>query len=118
MSASRGDRESDLVLTGKDLDRAIAILTETEKKMQNVFSGVGKSDISDLIERMMTFLLTSKTTEVPIFQIASYFRSDMDKLTMDRVFATLESMNFCKVCHRPGADDYVKVVGKMEGGIP
>ena len=117
MSAARGDRDMDLVLTGSDLDRAVAILTETEKKMQSVFSGVGRSDISDLIEKMMSFLLMSKTSEVPVFQIASHFRSDMDKLTMDRVFATLEAMNFCRVCHRPGADDYVKVLGRIEDGI-
>ena len=117
MSASRGDRDVDLVLTGDDLSRAITVLTKTEENMQGVFRGVGRSDIADLIERGMSFLLMSKTSEVPVYQFANYFKSDMDKFAMDRVFDTLEAMNFCRICHVPGGNDYIKILGRIKENL-
>ena len=112
MCASKGDEKSQMVLTETDLNRAIHVLEQAELKMQNVFSGVGKSDIAELLHRMMMMLGTSTTSEIPIWQIAQHFKGDMDKFTMERIFQTLEVMNFCKVICKPGADDYVKVLGK------
>ncbi len=37
-------------------------------------------------------------------------KGDMDKLTMDRVFGTLEAMKFAKIIHKPQADDVLKVL--------
>jgi len=90
MCASKGDEKSQMVLTETDLNRAIVTLEQAELKMQNVFSGVGKSDIAELLHRMMMMLGSSPTSEIPIWQIAQHFKGDMDKFTMDRIFQTLE----------------------------
>ncbi len=111
MAASSGkNRENQMVLTGDDISKAIEALEGAEQRMQNVFRGVGRSDVADVMNRMMVYLLASRTSEVPIYQIARDFQNDMDKFTMDRVFATLETMKFMKVCNKPGADDYVKII--------
>jgi hypothetical protein len=110
MSVSRGSDENQMVLTTGDIERASAILEEAELKMQGVFSGVGKSDIADILQRTITFLKMSKTSEVPVWQLAQHFKGDMDKLTMDRVFGTLDAMKFAKIIHKPQADDVVKIL--------
>lgn len=109
LSASRGDREEHMCLTSDDIAKAISVLEKAEEKMQNVFSGVGRSDIAGILDRVMVFLLTSKTNEVPVWQVATYFKNDMDKLTMDNVFNTLEAMDLCNIVHRPGEGDYVVI---------
>jgi hypothetical protein len=58
----------------------------------------------------MAFLKSSKTSEVPVWQLAQRFKNDMDKITLDRVLATMEVMNIAKVIHRPQADDVIKVL--------
>ena len=110
MAASSGERGGAMILTKNDIDRAITTLEQAELKMQSVFRGVGKSDISEILNRMMAYLLSSATSEVPVWQIATHFSNDMDKFTMDRVFATLEAMKFARICNKPGADDYVKIL--------
>lgn len=113
MAASRGVGDQ-MTLTRNDIERAILVLEEAELKMQNVFSGVGKSDISDLLHKSMAFIKMSKTNEIPIWQLAQRFRNDMDKITLDRVLATMEAMNFGKVIHKPQADDVIKILESKE----
>ncbi len=112
MSASRGDNINQMVLTEDDLLRAIETLEGAELKMQNVFKGVGSSDIADILSRVMVFLGMSSTSEVPVFHIANHFKSDMDKFTFDKVMNTLEIMNYAKLCHKPQGNDYIKILGK------
>jgi len=113
ISASHG--KHDLMLNKDDLETAIKYLTEAEVKMGLVFRGVGKSDISSLIEKATVFLVSSEIDEVPFWQFSRYFSSDMDKWTMDRVLRTLESSKIATVVNRPGADSYIKVlVSKSE----
>lgn len=85
---------SELVLTDKDLQKAIDILVFTEQKMPHTFSGVGKSDKADIITRIMSEVARRKTTTVSDLQKMFYF--DADKRTLDEVIATLISMRFVK----------------------
>ena len=114
MSVSRGSDEQQMTLTYADLDRAIKVLEEAELKMEGVFKGVGRSDIADILHRVMTYLKLSKTNEVPVWQLAQSFKGDMDKFIMDRVLNTLESMKVAKVIHRPQADDVIKILGELK----
>jgi len=110
MSVSeRGDKHQ-MTLTKANLERAIALLVEAELKMQGVFKGVGKSDTAEILHRVITYLKMSKVKEVPVWQLAKHFQGDMDKLIMDRVMATVESMKVAKVIHRPQADDIIKIL--------
>jgi len=110
MSVSRDSDENQMTLTTADIKRAVDVLEEVELKMQGVFKGYGRSDTADILQRVIAFLRMSKTSEVPIWQLAQHFRNDMDKLTMDRVLSTVEAMKMAKVVHRPQADDVIKIL--------
>jgi len=108
MSAAHG--QHDLCVSRDDLEEAIKILEEVEVKMDQTFKGVGQSDISSLINRSIAFFVNSRNDQIPFFQYARYFSNDMDKLTMDRVLDTLEASKIIKVVHKPGGDNYIKVI--------
>jgi len=102
VSASHGQHE--LVLTKDDLDKASEMLKEVEVKMGLAFRGMGKSDISDLINDAIVFIENSATSGFPLWQFARYFEGSMDKFVMDRVLYTLETMKVIQIVNKPGAD--------------
>ncbi len=106
-SASRGNS---LVLSADDFERAATMLAEVEIKMGTVFRGIGRSDVSSLINDAIVFLQNSATPDVPMFQFARRFEGDVDKFTMDRVLTTLESMNYIKVVRKPGLDSVIHIL--------
>jgi len=106
ISASHG--QHDLVITADDLAEAIKTLNEVEVKMEGVFKGFGQSDIAELIHRATAYIVNSGTSEIPLFQFARHFSSDMDKLTIDRVIQSLEITKTIKLVSVPGGDDYIK----------
>ena len=105
VSASHG--KHDLVLTEDDLNEAIKLLYEVEVKMPLVFRGVGRSDTSSSLNKAITFLENSATIEIPFYLFARYFSNDMDKVQMDRVIHTLESMKYIQMLKRPGMDEVI-----------
>jgi hypothetical protein len=106
-NASRSDG---MMMDIEDIQRAAIFLAESEIKMGRVFKGMGRSDISSLINDAITFLITSKVPDVPLWQFAKHFEGDMDKFTMDKVIVTLEAMNFAKIIKRPGTDSVIHVL--------
>lgn len=110
-SASRDDS---LVLLKDDIERANSLLTEVEVKMGLVFRGIGKSDISSLINNAIVFIENSGTDEIPIWQFARYFEGDMDKFTMDRVLTTLEASNYIRLIRRPGMDQVISIADRSK----
>ena len=107
-SASRTD---DMVMTTNDLSRAADLLAEVEVKMGMTFKGMGRSDISSLINDAIVFITNSHTPDIPLWQFAKHFEGDMDKFIMDRVLTTLETMNLVQVVRRPGADTIIHIKG-------
>ena len=106
VSASHG--KHDLILSKDDLDEAINLLIEVEVKMPLVFRGVGRSDTASMMHKVVTFLEHSATDEIPFYQFARHFSNDMDKIQMDNIIYSLESMKRIKYIKRPGADDMIK----------
>ena len=113
VSASHG--QHDLILSSDDLTEAIKLLKEVEVKMGLVFRGVGKSDLAGQMHKTIAFLENSRMKEVPFYYFARHFGNDMDKVMMDRVLITLESMNRIKLIHRPMADDIIKILDLGDG---
>jgi len=101
---------SDLILTSDDLETAIEILEEVEEKMALTFSGMGRSDISELLFRANMFLKTSTSDDIPYVQFARYFEGDADKNDLDRITQTLEATGVAKVIRRPGSETIIKVI--------
>jgi hypothetical protein len=101
-----------MVITEDDLKRSAELLTEVEVKMGTVFRGIGKSDISSLINDAIAFIENSATPTIPIWQFARQFEGNMDKLVMDRVLFTLESSKYIKIIKSPGADAVIHILGR------
>ena len=108
-SASHSD---DMVMTTEDIEKAIALLAEVEIKMGTVFRGMGRSDLSGLINDAVIYVSNSQVKEIPLWQFAKHFEGDMDKVMMERVLMTLESMNTVKIVKRPGADTMIYILDK------
>ena len=106
-SASRTD---DMIMTTDDLSRAAALLAEVEVKMGMTFKGMGRSDISSLINDAIVFITNSHIPDIPLWQFAKHFEGDMDKWIMDRVLTTLETMGSVKLIRRPGIDTIIHIL--------
>lgn len=104
-------RSSALVITSDDFQRAADLLNEVEVKMGSIFRGIGRSDASSLINDAIIFFQNSAVPDVPLFQFARRFEGDMDKVMMDRVLTTLESMHYIKLIRKPGLDSVIHILG-------
>jgi len=95
LSASEGDSQ---ILTKKILERAIDVLTRTEKKMPYTFSGYGKSEISEVMSRVMAFI--ANAGETTFEELMKNFYYDADQETMQKILGTLSSMGYCTVVYK------------------
>lgn len=107
MSASRS---SDMVLRKEDLDRGVVALTDAERNMTRVFSGVGKSDIAELMPRVLAWLHIRK--EAPMRDLMREFYYDADVWEMERVIKSLEVQEKLK---KVVTEDGVKLVFNLDG---
>lgn len=93
LSASRG---GSLIMDSCDLDRAVALLEDAEKRMPFVFSGMGQSAISELLPRVTAFIAKRGTCHFS--HLMEHFYNDADMFTMERrVLATLQGMKWIVV---------------------
>ena len=106
-NASRSD---DMIMELEDIERASFLLAEVEIKMGTVFKGMGKSDISSLINDAVVYVSNSAVKEIPLFQFAKYFEGDMDKNVMERVLYTLETMGLVHLIKKPGLGTTIQVL--------
>jgi len=95
-------RTDDMIMSFEDIERASTLLAEVEVKMGRVFKGMGRSDISSLINDAIVYLSNSHVPDIPYWQFAKHFEGDMDKFTMDRVLETLEAMKLVTLVKQPG----------------
>ncbi len=95
-------RSNDMIVDECDIDRAIKILSLTERKMTKTFSGVGKSQSADVINRVMTEIALRK--EISFADLVEMFYHDADMRTMKGIVETLESMHFITRIHKPEGD--------------
>lgn len=97
LNASRTDS---MIIDLCDIDRAIRILNFTERKMTRTFSGVGKSENADVIQRVMTEVALRKS--ITFAQLLEMFYYDADKRVLTGIVDTLESMDYIRKLHRSG----------------
>ncbi len=92
MSASR---TGSMIISDKDLERAIRILEWAERKMPRVFTGVGKSQIAETLPQVLTYIQRQKTTTFEALLKTFYY--DSDEIEMKRIVRTLELSNAVRV---------------------
>lgn len=85
MNASRSD---DMILTELDFERARIILNETEKKMTQVFSGVGKNPLATVVRRAL--ILIGTKGKMTYDELYNHLADDVDAYTFDKVLAALD----------------------------
>jgi hypothetical protein len=100
----------EMIITSDDIERAILLLAEVELKMGKVFKGMGRSGTSDLLQEAIVFISNSAIPDIPLWQFARHFEGDMDKVEMERVILTLESMKTVNIIKRPGADTILHII--------
>lgn len=103
-----------LVLTTDDLENAVTMLDEVEENMGQVFSGVGRSQISDIVHQVTSFLMIRNIKELPVSELMKHFGGDLDSFTLDRVMSTLEVSKVIKILRKPGIGDYILVLSEEE----
>ena len=92
LSASRSDSR---IMTLDDFKRSDTLLKEIELNMPKVVAGVGRSDIGDIVTRVLTIIAANGS--VLRSDLMRRFYHDVDKDGMNRVLASLVAMK--KVRH-------------------
>lgn len=91
-SASRGN-EIKIIL--KDFLRAKDLLERTEKKMAKAFKGMGKSQIAELTDKVLTVIMAKK--EVKRSEILKFLYGDIDIWTLEKVEGVLAGMKVIEI---------------------
>jgi hypothetical protein len=109
MSASRS---SEMIIREVDLERALIILTETERKMPQVFSGLGKSQLAPIQHRVMHILaLRDRMTYMELYNRVS---NDVDTMGFDKILKSIEASGYARTVH----EGKVVVIERISDEIP
>lgn len=106
LSTSHSD---DMLVDEHDLDRAIKILEATEQKMPYTFSGVGRNEMADIIDRIIRYL-TQKPGRVSKRELVRHFYHDASISTIDEVLRTLHTMGHAELVYE-GSETYITLKG-------
>lgn len=109
LTASRTDER---IITGKDFDRALALLKMTEVKMPFVFSGMGKFKDSDVMQRVMG--VVSMNQEISYAELQRRFYQDVDKAALDKIIDTMKVMGFIDIDYSKGLIIYTDKENSMK----
>lgn len=97
LNASRTDR---MIVEVSDLHRAIQTLEQAEKKMPEVFSGVGKYTHVDTMSRVMAEIGLRK--EMTFEELMYIFRNDANKQIMREILDSVSGMGYADVVNKGG----------------
>lgn len=81
-----------MIVDRPDLERAIDILSNTEQKMPQTFSGVGKSPHAEVLSKVMNEI--GMAGEMSVRQLQQRFYHDADARVLDLIIQTLQQMGF------------------------
>lgn len=107
LSASRSDSR---IMTVADMHKADALLREIEVNMPRVVAGIGKSDIGDIVTRVLTEIASNKSMLRSELMARHY--NDVDRDGLNRVLATLSAMGKVKIEAIQGGDVRLTYDGK------
>ena len=96
-------RSNEMKLTVEDFNLALAALDSVEDKMNRAFSGIGKSDVAETMDRVMRYIAMKKV--VKLSELQRTFWEDADRLTLDKIIDTCVRMKICK--HEMIGSDFV-----------
>lgn len=106
-SASRGDSK---VITDKDLERALLLLTAAETRMERTFFGIGKSKLADITDKVLVYLAVNKI--VTTSALLNVFYRDADHTILYDVLRTLQVMGCIELVREGGGEPTIHFKGK------
>jgi len=92
LSASRGN---DIEVSLEDFKRAKELLERTEKKMAKAFKGMGKSNIAEITDKVLTVVMAKK--KIKRSEILRFLYGDIDIWTLEQVERVLVGMKAMSV---------------------
>ena len=92
LSASRGN---EIEINLEDFERARSLLERTEKKMSKAFKGMGKSQIAEVTDKVLTIIMAKK--EVKRSEVLRLLYGDIDIWMLEQVERVLEGMKVIEV---------------------
>jgi hypothetical protein len=93
-------RSNEMIIRVRDLERAIAFLSETERNMPNVFAGMGRSNKSDIVSAIMRFIALKE--QIKMQDLMAEFVRDVDDYEMERIIKTLRTMKYITIVEKVG----------------
>lgn len=107
MCASRTD---EMLITEADFDRALYVLGQTEVKMPNVFSGVGKNPVAPTMHRAAA--IVDGMGVIGYQELYAMLSNDVDSMGFDRIIQSLKTIG----CVEMGKDVHGNIV-LMKGSV-
>ena len=89
---SRGD---ELILRKVDIERAIELQKQTERKMPQVFAGIGLNPFAEVQQRVMEVI--RKRGRIEATELIGMFYADVSDTQLAEILTTLEKMKYCKI---------------------
>ncbi len=102
LSASRGE---DLLINARDFRRALNLLELAESKMAMAFKGMGISDIAEVTDKFLTYMIARQ--ECKRSEVVRYMYGDIDSWTLEKVEKLLMQMKVLQVKFLPNEDDAI-----------
>jgi len=103
--AISASRSNDLVITLEDFDRALTLMTTTEKKMPRVFTGLSRGRFAEAIEDVLYILASRRVITRSQILRENYLK--IDTFVMDAVETMLEEMQVIKIDRTKGLGDKI-----------
>jgi len=97
-------RTSSMCIDVEDFNRALDLLTRTERMMPYTFSGLGKSPHSDTLGRILS--IVGRRKKISTAELQGMFWEDADKRTLQGVIETIILMKYANVSYE-GSDVYL-----------
>lgn len=95
MRAARAGGKAELLIEREDLQKALGVLTQVERKMPQVFAGIGKSATADTLTKVMAFVAERRSVSMTELQAAFY--RDADAWLLGKIVDTLMQMKFLRM---------------------
>lgn len=111
-SASRSDKK---IIDVQDLERAIVILGETERKMPLTFSGMGRSSMADVLAAIMSEIASRGEQGILVRELRQIFYRDADIMLMDKILSQITKMGFAHQVTNSGG---IYIVHNKECNLP
>jgi len=95
-----------MVILKEDLEDAIKLLEETEKKMPRAFGGVGQTELAPIMDRIYQTIIIRK--EIKYSELQQIFHFDANKNELELALATLDSAHMINIVYGSG-DPIIKL---------